>query len=639
MNEESANDGKINVKVASPTALVIGKLIVFQVAPDSTVLDLKQAILDKFPVGHSEAPSTERQRLIFRGQFLEDAKTIATVLKENGSEGAKSVHFHLVVRPLEAPAPKGKGSGMGGLLKPFFGSSDASSSSNATAPVAPPQQAPTVEPAQPESNTASQIEEQTTPIVATNAGPSSRIWDPVPAFAPPPASPELPRQDTATSNDHFEIEFSRSGNAGILNIDRFTSNASYLSEPSIYITLPSGVKVPVPANQVSFVRNYQGELLCCLSPDSIKRLSLMANKEIRTEGLHSRACIHNFLLERPIYNPDLEATGRNLYISLPQKYTPQGAVPQPTHTQPLPQAVAAVNAQQQPLQPQPQAGNGGGAHIQIGNRRLDINVNFFRNNFNLLVVLFRVYVFEEIFAHAIVNPFHFWAVMIVATLVSLWHADMLPDHIVNLAEVRQRLGRLVEFLPHRHPQVPQAAPPPPAAAAAQQPAADQRREPNENENATENDNLLAEAGGQGREESRWGELLWQVQGILFMFVGSLFPFVYENWVREDRRRHEHVERRERERRRALEAEQQQQEERQQEPQQEPLAEQVVEELPTEELAWTEDTSSEESNNSFSNAEAGPSDAPQLGQSEIEPVEGTSSSSQYHSPDKSVNRRL
>lgn len=636
-------DGSITIKVASPVRLAIGKMAVFNVTLESTVLDLKNQILSRFPP-NDPGPAPDRQRLIFRGQLLEDSKTIATVLKEACSANATSVHFHLAIKPLELPKPARTndfssifGSRRSGLQsqsqsQPTSGSSSLGGSSaelpvttapesqssppsiffpSPAQPAQPAQQAQQAQPVQVEL--VQEVQRITVPIVPdlSSSSTTRNAWASIPSFGPTPTQPSASSSSTTnypvssassfTSNteDVFTVQMNRTQSAGILDISRFAYAVTESGVPTINFLGPYSIIIPIPVHQVVFVRNYSGELLCCLSPEALKRLSLILNRAVETEPLYSRTPIYSEAeLDKPTYDPELLPTSRNIYLSFPRSAgsnrTATPPVPTPTQT-PVQVQGQGQQAQANDGQVNGQANNVNGVaaqphqgvQIRFGQRNFDLNFQLIRDNARILSVLFRVYVFVEVFAMQLDNALHIWAVSAMAFLTALWHAGMLPQ--LGNFNVGDWLRNLPARLPHIHPEVPPpnneanevvAVAVAPAAAAAAGTGTgvaagvegggegdhevnevgdnanetDEllRRRPQEenaNADATANVNTNANANANAipeEPESRLNQILWSIQGVLLMFIGSLFPFVYDRWVREDRTRREHAEQRQRE---------------------------------------------------------------------------------------------
>lgn len=611
----------VTIKVASPVKLSIGTLLEFQVPPESTtVRELKGMILARFPEGDDTGPAPDRQRLIFRGQVLEDQKSIATVLREGKSETARSVHFHLVVKPLEkdmdaAAASKEAGRmGMRGLLgdarrsvfgAPVEAAAASSSSSRAAAPSQLQPQPTTPEPVQQPVVQEVPVQEavSSAPAVSTN------MWTSIPSFSAPvepeqiassSTNPPIPPMSSASSfateiEDVYSVQMPRTESAGLLDLSRFTYCVT-AGVPTVNFLGPYGSIIPIPVEQVAFVRNYAGELLCCLSPEALHRLSGILQRPVETEPLFCRTPIYaTEELDKPTYNPALVPTSRNVYLSFPRALggTHPVADAAPGQAQPAPLA-AAPPAQ---AVPEPEAENAAenndndgqaqnGVRVRIGNRN-------FHLNFQILTVLFRVFVFIEVFAMQLESKLQFYAVSLVALVAAFWHAGMIPR--AGNWNMGDWLRRIPTHLPHRHPEVPEVP-------ANEQPAAaNDERAANEAENAGENDPLLQQPQaihvqqqnqGQIEEpESRLNQILWSIQGVVFMFIGSLMPFVYDRWVREDQRRREHAEQvqRQAEERARLEAEAleaqaaAEQEQAQQQDQEQPAAQQELQEVEEDEV--------------------------------------------------------
>lgn len=600
-----SEDDHITIKVASPVKLSIGTLLEFQVPLESTVRELKSLILARFPADDDTGPAPDRQRLIFRGQVLGDEKTIAMVLKEGKSETARSVHFHLVVKPLEndmeaaaAAAAAGSGKdqgriGMRGLLgearRSVFGApaETNASTSSSRAPALQPQP-PTPEPVQHPAVPAQElVQDFTTPAPSA----SSNLWTSIPSFSAPVESEQVASSSASSFatdiEDVYSVQMPRTQSAGLLDLSRYTYCVTDSGMPTVNFLGPYGSIIPIPIEQVAFVRNYAGELLCCLSPEALNRLSGILQRPVETEPLFCRTPIYATTeLDKPTYNAALVPTSRNVYLSFPRAMggthpvadaAPGQAQPAPPAPAPPAQAVAEPEIENAVENNDGQAENG--VHIRIGNWN-------FHLNFQILTVLFRVFVFIEVFAMQLESKLQFYAVSLAALVAAFWHAGMIPR--ADNWNMGDWLRRIPTHLPHRHPEVPEVPANGPAA------AANDDRAANEAENAGENDPLLQpphlnqnqaqqNAGQLEEPESRLNQILWSIQGVVFMFIGSLMPFVYDRWVREDQRRREHAEQvqRQAEERARIEAEAQAAQDSQAQAEVQPAALQQEEEQPGE----------------------------------------------------------
>ena len=665
-------DPLITIKVASPVKLAIGTMSIFKVTPESTILDLKNLILAKFPTGEP-GPGPDRQRLIFRGQLLDDQKSISQVLKEGSSENAKSVHFHLAIKPLEDPFDRSRGRDFSSLFsssnRSLFGStSGPSSSSNSLAVSTPPasqSSPPSLSPTPIDPTRTSRETEApaTIPAPSTASAPSAQfssssfsaptvpVTNPIfsssiPSFGPTSTetatiieqpvntiNQSIPLASSASSfssdvEDVFTVQIPRNDTAGILDNRRFAYSVTDSGAPTVNLVGPNSIIIPIPVEQIAFVRNYSGELLCCLSPEAIDRLSRILHKQVTTEALFCRTPIFtDSPLGVPSYDPFLVPTSRNIYLSLPQPTTPVEQ-PQPANQEQVNNAneVNADNNDNNQAEPPRN-----GFRIRIGQRNLDLNFQLLRDNQHILTLLFRLFVFVDVFAMNLQSTLQFWVVTCAATIVAFWHSNMTPQighHIV------ERFRQLLGHLPHRHPEVPPEDPPAPPA---------QDNEEGQAENANNNIEAAHPLNRQEEEpQSQLRQVLWAIQGVIFMFIGSLVPFVYDRWAREDRRRREHAEQRQR----ALIAQQAEAEqqllEQQREEQEQQEHQEGQEQNEGQEVKEKQDLQQEPAQEQGrSNDLAGKHVTEALGEEEpesVSPIVGPSGSSQYTGTDQTLLHR-
>ena len=592
MSSSENNSSSITIKVASPVAIAIGKLSVYTVPRDSTVLELKTAITNRFP-SSEPGPAPDRQRLIFRGKLLENTKKISEVLKENSLQNASSIHFHLAIKPLVDAAAESGSSRLGGTFaNRFFGSAStpsssaiassntpssnafgssshtidrniSSSTSNSTHPsrdssspsISFPASIPvtsnsrldsqslhttTTQPT--DSNASSDI--TTDPEIVPTSGQQHfpNVWTSSSSFGPSADTVSSPTSNPSTtpsvqittastpsfafnsSHPVFDVQSQASsssvhdlyttqvppqGSAGILDLSRVSFSVTESGERTVNFVGPHSIIIPIPVEQVAFIRNHANELLCCLAPEALVRLSNILHRPVEPEPLSSRTPIYtDSPTGLPTYNPDLPV-GRNLYLSTPVVRS----VPTPTQpiiAQPDVLGTEPVLIVEQPLN---------GIRIGFGTRNVDINAQFFRNHFGFISFLLRVILVIDLFVMDF-SP----EVQVVCVAAGLIIALLWTNNIIQRAatQVTESIRNVLFHMPHGNPAVPTEEDQP------QEPDQEQQQQP--------------QAVEANEQRSNLKEFALSVRRFVLMFVGSLIPFVYDMWLREEAIRREHAER-------------------------------------------------------------------------------------------------
>lgn len=541
---------ELKVKISSPSKLPIPLPIEFTVAHASSIRNLKQLIYDKFPPEPSP-PSVERQRLIFRGRILEDATSIEHILKESGMLSASTINFHLVIKPEDDPA---KASKSGFSFFPslstsrFASSSSASSQAPAQASTPPPE--PITAPA-----TAPATASATAPAPAP-ATPPATATSPETPVTPQPAEANTAHSTTTASDLHafgfdasqlrrpentpsihstFETTQTRTQTAGVCSLNAYKTNLP--GQPAATINVLGGnTLTPVSANDIVIIKNYAGQLLCCLSPVAIAQLYPIIQKQgnppLAIQPLYSNTPIFAKDITRPTFNLSVRPSS-NLYIAVPGNQPGFPGVPlQPTPTQ---QPQAQHQHQPQPAaQQRNRAGDAGPRNgrrlvvVRMGGRQINVDMRLFRNAFLFMFFLFRVSLVLGDFPFTWQNGLGIIGA-VVCVLIVLSHfdiADNIQDRFHDLRDqIHNWTQTAIHWLPYHHP------------------PADPRNnnQPIPQQNQAPNRIALENVIGTVQEFG------YKVQGFLLMFVGTLVPFLYERWQHEDLQRRNHAEALERER--------------------------------------------------------------------------------------------
>jgi hypothetical protein len=583
MSSSEHDSSLITIKVASPVAIAIGKLSVYTVARDSTVLQLKTAITNRFP-SSEPGPTPDRQRLIFRGKLLENTKKISEVLKENSLQNASSIHFHLAIKPLVDAAAESGSNRLGGpFTNRFFGSASTpptsafGSSSNATSsnigsstssntrtgsgssnisiPVSIPATSNSRSDSQPShmattrptnSNASSDRAADSEVFPAPVQQHFPNIWTSSSSFGPsadtvssqtssPSITPPVqsttaltpsfafnssnsvfdpqPQASSASARDLYTTQVPPQNNAGILDLSRFSFSVTESGARTVNFVGPHDIIIPVPVEQVAFIRNHANELLCCLAPEAIVRLSNILHRPVEPEPLSSRTPIYtDSATGLPTYNPNLPV-GRNLYLSTPVVRSVSTPT-QPIIVQPEMPVAEPAPAADQPLN---------GIRIGFGARTFDINAQFFRNHFGFMSFLLRVIIVIDL----VVMDFS-PKVQVVCVAAGLIIALLWSNNIIQrvATQVTESVRNILFHMPHGNPAVPIEADQP------QRQGQEQQQQQQQQPRAVE------------ANEQRWNlkEFALSVKRFVLMFVGSLIPFVYDIWLREEAIRREHAER-------------------------------------------------------------------------------------------------
>lgn len=613
MSSPEKDSSLVTIKVASPVAIAIGKLSVYTVARNSTVLQLKIAITERFP-DSEQGPTPDRQRLIFRGKILEDNKKISEVLKENDMQNASSVHFHLAIKPV-VDSTTGSGSNQfGGLFtNRIFGntpstsafsnrndtnngspavsgnsssssnssnnnindnktaspsinstnttSSTSTSSSSSSSNIGLPAAATDTSSSMPNSSSLHTSSEQLlnnsflpdrmieSEVSSAPAQPHlSNIWTSNTLFGSSSDTTSLEThnpsddtfaQNTTTSTSSFAFNSSHTvfdsassttstqppdiyttqvqpqGNAGILDFSKFSFSVTESGARTVNFIGPHSIIIPVPVEQVAFIRNHANELLCCLAPEALVRMSNILHRPVEPEPLSSQTPIYtDSTTGLPSYNPNLPI-GRNLYLSTPVVRVI------PTSTQPTVADNAQVPAEMRaPVANQPL----NGIRIGFGTRTFDINAQFFRNNFGFISFLLKVIIIIDLFVMDFSPMVQLACVAVGVIIALLWSNNILQR---AAAQVTQFVNDVLTHLPHGNPAVP---------------AERDQQQDHQNQDHQRNQEQQPQAVELNEEHSKLKEFALSVKRFVLMFVGTLIPFVYDMWIHEEAARREHAER-------------------------------------------------------------------------------------------------
>lgn len=499
----------ITIKIASPIELPIGKLVVLNLDSNKNISDLKLKIIEEYDKVGQPAPIMDRQRLIFRGRILKDNDSIISVV---GS--SKNVHFHLVIKPeSEQPAKSGGFFGFFQTSTPLPQENSVTtngSSSNIDTSV---------------SNSSS----SSLPVLNQNNGLSRNFWTSSTNFGEnqTQTTPQYTQQEAdstsesstqaqiyppSTSNNSENQTFASDVAGGLINSQPYLTTSLISNTPCINIVGPHDTIIPIPEHQISFARNDNGEELCMISPEALSRLSRIFQSPIETEGIYSRT---QFYSETPIGRPhirgELEDNHSN---STPQFYSVQPS--QFVHTR-----LQQENDQSQ-LQERSQIQNG--LRLRMGRQYVDIHLgprwmqngydfdltipraNLFQTLYRFFSLIVRVIIFVDILAmHYSVT---IQAMLVVATLfvIFLWRLNFFQDVLRRGADI---FWNTLQIFTHPGPENPHL----------------NQANGEIHENAPNRQNLPRRDG-----------FLYKARTFAIMFIGSLVPFVYERWGREDRLR-------------------------------------------------------------------------------------------------------
>lgn len=515
----------INIKVTCPTKLPIPQPMQFVLDKSDTILSLKEKITALFPA-NGPVPSPQKQRLIFRGKILTDEKTINEILKDAEMESSETVHYHLALPP--------------GVIPKNPPSSSVNTCSSSTAP---PNNLLNEENIQPT---------KTIPLPDTKSSSSN------PHFSFDSNDvPGTNQRNTLSSNLTHQV--TRTQTAGICDISPYTTLRNNISVVPFEI---HGKEVLIDANDIVVVSNFEGKLSCCLSPKALSKIQKALEPTRFELGLIiSKTPIFNSNITRPQFNDNVNP-GFVMYLGLPYKSGDEarnslsvyendffartnanatGTIPfQPQIPQPAVAAAAPPQAEQIPNQVAAQFGIGFG--IGAGNQG-DLQFNFRFNNRAVVIrprhiinaLILTLFCFRIFLSFGIpLGLSNVNLVALVLVLCGLFYGFDLGTILRN--QFNHIIQQWNNLLPHFHPAVPNE---------------EQQQQPQDEHQQPQRERNIHEDADQGNEEAGYikiqdiknsvMKLFNVIQGAVFLFIGSLVPFLYERWLREDIERRNHAE--------------------------------------------------------------------------------------------------
>lgn len=571
----------LNIRITSPVKLPIPQPLEFKVERNTTVILLKEEIRERFPT--SPALTPDKQRIIFRGKILIDDCTLERILKDSNMETAETVHFHLSIPPTLYTQKKKEPAPIASTTS-FNANSPASSSSRNSVVSADP-------------SVNSQGESLLRAQYLSN--PPNSFTSAIPALSSPElqsevAQPELPfglnhshlrRHNHAASSvaSNLSKQVTRTQTAGICDLSAYTTtNANDTTSVNI---LGNRLITSIDSKDIMLMKNYSGKLLCCLSPEALTKLKpVWAEKGLNLRPVYSKTPIVNKNISEPGFNDDAEIDPSRVYLGLPPviRGTKDNNTTLGVNLPPLIGVMRAAEGMEFPgVLPEvvlprgvrnphrpPRAvfniglgfGNIRQFHVtlRIGNRRIVLRPQMMRNALIIGFILFRVCL-EIGMPTTLISCLHFLVVILVlgACLAIMTWSDLAREML------NQVFHRIVNWLPYMHPAVPNQ----------QQPQLQQHRDPeppaganndvgqennrNMDQQQQEDDAVVENAQNDNvaEQDPTWQQNVltvvknaaWAVQGFVFLFIGSLIPYFYERWQREDMQRRQHAEEMERNR--------------------------------------------------------------------------------------------